>query len=209
MKIPQSKHSQIARLYETGLSSCEIAKKYETSEGQISDILKKLRIKMRSHSEASMIAWMLGKMKTKRTLCFLPKERWKLAYFAGLIDGEGTVSKNGSGLRDRTIPYVKIANTDKKMIDWIKENFGGNMDEETSPSRKKHLKWRRCYRWITSSIDGCYLILKAVLPFLITKRVGALQVLSVCEKRLQLRREVVKKFPKIFYNVEWKKEGEK
>jgi len=114
-----------------------------------------------------------GKAYLLRYRCFIPSEVWKLAYFAGLLDGEGNI---------REIDHrIYIGNTDMKMIEWLKENFGGTV----SLGKKRKPNWKPCHRWEAHSIVDCQKICQAVLPYLITKREQAQSLLLVCNTYLE------------------------
>lgn len=57
------------------------------------------------------------------------------AYMAGMIDGEGSflVKKIGSTLQTR----ITVANTDKNVIDWMKETFGGCVWQQSVSGNRK------------------------------------------------------------------------
>lgn len=76
-----------------------------------------------------------------------------LAYVAGLFDGEGSivigVSKPSIKKRMKSPSHwlqVGISNTNKEIIDWLKNNFGGHISNRSySPSRKNCIpswEWR-------------------------------------------------------------------
>ncbi len=52
------------------------------------------------------------------------------AYAAGILDGEGCISIRHDKRDDRPehtyTPRITIVNTNKQVINWYKENFGGN-----------------------------------------------------------------------------------
>lgn len=75
-------------------------------------------------------------------------EREKLAYMVGLLDGEGNIRidlrKDKRGFNQHHA-RMTIVNTDKRMIDWLLENYGGYMwmrDHSHNP------KWKNVYFWI-------------------------------------------------------------
>lgn len=104
--------------------------------------------------------------------CFIPSEVSKLAYFAGLLDGEGNI---------REVDYrIYIGNTDMKMISWLKDNFGGTV----LMGKKRKPNWKPCHRWEAHSIVDCQKICQAVLPYLITKRDEAQSLLLACNNYL-------------------------
>lgn len=53
----------------------------------------------------------------------------ELAYIAGIVDGEGTISLHGVSKAQQSktgayyYPFVQIANTNKKLIDWLHEKL--------------------------------------------------------------------------------------
>lgn len=93
----------------------------------------------------------------------------QLAYLAGILDGEGSIyiqSRN----RNNSINYFprfQIVNTNKELLDWVKEIFGGIVYEKP----RKHLNpnWRMQYEWFSTreQIDQ---ILPLIIPFLIIKK---------------------------------------
>lgn len=83
----------------------------------------------------------------------------KLAYLAGLIDGEGYLKIEKWG----TIRLI-IGMTDKKTIYWIKNNFSGNVSKQKIKSGKSFYVWR-----LNQGRDLFYLLL-LVIPFLKTKK---------------------------------------
>jgi hypothetical protein len=89
------------------------------------------------------------------------KRNWpnRVAYLAGLVDGEGYFQFRKDGqIR------LRIGMTDKAAIFWIKDNFGGSVIEQ------KTAKGRPFYVWhMNQGASLVYLIL-LLIPFLITKK---------------------------------------
>jgi len=116
----------------------------------------------------------------------IPDEKWKLAYLAGLIDGEGTIHLRRS--RGKRVSYLKvqvnITNTSKELLDWILLNFGGRFSSR-GPNPK--IRKKRIYIWSISRTLDSYLILKAVLPFLLIKKNLAIKALESLEPVLKLK----------------------
>lgn len=115
-----------------------------------------------------------GKAYLLRRCCHIPKEEWRLAYFAGLLDGEGNIAMKHSDYR------IRIGNTDISMINWLTENFGGRVQRE----RKRNKNWKVLLRWEANSIADCAEICEAVLPYLTTKREQVSALLKKCQKYL-------------------------
>lgn len=89
-----------------------------------------------------------------------------LAYLAGIIDGEGTITltKNNRSDAFRRID-VSVANTDRALIDWLKAEFGGKV--RTRASRKSH--WKTGYEWRVGA-DQALRLLKRIRRYLRIKR---------------------------------------
>ena len=103
------------------------------------------------------------------------------AYFAGLLDGEGSVALKRSHDLHRKhnhyYPSVTITNTHKGVCDLAKEIYGGCVYERKSPSRNGY---KPLFDWLLSSrmADG---FLRLVLPYLIIKKEQAQLVLTFYE----------------------------
>jgi len=62
-----------------------------------------------------------------------------LAYFAGLFDGEGWVHAQIAGRK--TSVGLALANTNRTVLEWVKQRFGGRIYDK--PSKKyKHKLWQ-------------------------------------------------------------------
>jgi hypothetical protein len=88
-----------------------------------------------------------------------------LAYFAGVLDGEGcfTIHQQGRGHIAGTA--IHVGNTDLRMLQWIQERFGGNVAFE----RRQNPAHAKVWRW-TSHVGNLEAIIIAVLPYLVIKR---------------------------------------
>jgi hypothetical protein len=95
----------------------------------------------------------------------------KIAYFAGLFDGEGTVNiaqywKLNKKMNKKYLCWriaMEIAMTDKETIKWCCDTFGGNLKEKPRKEHKMQYRWRRVFR-------DAYEIAKAIHPYAITKK---------------------------------------
>lgn len=90
-----------------------------------------------------------------------------LAYLAGIVDGEGTIScsitttkKNHKALHKQ----LSIFNTNLMLISWITSRFGGKVF-----SRVRSSKWKEEHQ-VKWSATEAVVILKALLPYLVIKR---------------------------------------
>ena len=93
----------------------------------------------------------------------------KLAYLAGIIDGEGCICIRHH-TKDRKSPTwdsrLYIVSTDRKLIDWLQSNFGGLTYSRNS---KKNPHWKTKHEWVVPA-NQLLPILYAVLPYLVIKK---------------------------------------
>lgn len=101
----------------------------------------------------------------------------ELAYLAGIIDGEGTVSiglrTNQQGNRYHTF-ILQVSSVDRPLTDWLCSTFGGSVGIH----RQSRGNYRALHRWSVRSRQG-EAILRAVLPYLLLKRPQAELVLRL------------------------------
>lgn len=103
----------------------------------------------------------------------------ELAYMAGIIDGEGTISidyrfhrKNKSAHKYHR-PYLSVPNTDKRLIDWIHQRFSGCIAFRAAKNNSRAL-----YEWHAKTSD-LEKILNALLPYLFLKKEQAELILRI------------------------------
>lgn len=96
-----------------------------------------------------------------------------LGYLAGLIDGEGSMGKHGSGS-----PFLTIYNTDPGVMEWLLSHVGGTVGG--SPDVRGRTP---CYAWRVQAYRDVQAVLSAVLPLLIAKQRDAVFTLDYVEKR--------------------------
>ena len=95
----------------------------------------------------------------------------ELAYMAGLVDGEGTISVSNSRskvkgrLYENSDTVLQVYNCHLGALGWIRERFGGYIYKVPRASAA----WKDSYAWKTSHSNACR-VLKLILPFLIIKK---------------------------------------
>ena len=105
------------------------------------------------------------------------------AYFAGLMDGEGTFFIGNYGNRDKKRgngffqTVLKVTTTDKCVAEWLFHNFGGWHNEYTTAQREKNCKGP-VYSW-TCTGDRLTHLCEIMLPYLVAKRDQALILLEM------------------------------
>ena len=116
----------------------------------------------------------------------------KFIYLAGIVDGEGHITiarhvtdkywKSDGTVALRKKPNVMyqnvfgVRNTNLKLMDWLKENFGGNYYKDNRKNAPKN--WKTSWCWHSTSNEKTELILLGILPYLILKREQAKIVLD-------------------------------
>ena len=97
----------------------------------------------------------------------------KLAYLAGIVDGEGSImlwkSEINPKKRGQFNLRVNVSTTDKCLMDWLYKNFGGTIYELNAPSRKAKPHWKQQYIWQVNRPDILQ-FLKNIHPFLVIKK---------------------------------------
>jgi intein/homing endonuclease len=117
-------------------------------------------------------------------------DKARYAYFAGIMDGEGTITicrseymakRKAEGIRParqyHTIGIslkISVKNTDLRLIKWLKSRFGGEYYLDTG---KKPANWNDSYVWHHKA-ESKEEFLLAILPYLIVKREQALTALE-------------------------------
>lgn len=87
------------------------------------------------------------------------------AYAAGILDGEGsiTITRNHSGRWPS--PQVSVSSTDRELIDWLKNYFGGSISTK-KPRQPEH---SIAFDWKLTDRRALW-FLQIVRPFLVIQR---------------------------------------
>ena len=179
-KTPPETIKRIIDLYKKGFSCEKIAKKLKIDRRVVYKYLKKAGFELNKY-------WL------KPPSVKIPKDKTKLAYFAGLVDGEGWISLCKQSDKKHLVPFLAITNTSEELMEWLEENFAKHhykihvKRKTTVPSGKK-ITQKYELVWLTNRTTDVYILLKAILPFLVIKRKQAEKVLEVLEKRIKKAR---------------------
>jgi len=105
----------------------------------------------------------------------------KVAYIAGIIDGEGTLSihKTPTGYS----PVIQIVNTNKELIEFIRKYLGGASFCEIKHKHRKREK--NCYYLKIRKTKKVLELCKLFLPYLIVKREQAKILIEFCRAKLR------------------------
>jgi hypothetical protein len=114
----------------------------------------------------------------------------RMGWQAGIIDGEGTVTISKQIRKGRPSPayreIVQVSNTDRRIIIPFKQMWGGNFYQR--PDKRKIKNWRDSYTW-HCPMTKVPQFLKALLPFLRSKKEQALILLKFIEKKKSFKRK--------------------
>lgn len=94
------------------------------------------------------------------------------ARLAAFLDGEGCITLcNRTGctrVQGRRV-YVSVANTDVRLICWLKDTFGGNVRPHSS-THANSMNAKPLFVWEASTRDRMQKVLESALPYFIIKR---------------------------------------
>lgn len=90
------------------------------------------------------------------------EDNLKLAWFAGLFEGEGTFA-----FHKNIAKALSLTSTDKDVLDKIKEYFGGSIYKEEKRDNKPH--WKDVHVWRITGEPSVKLCL-SILPLLCSRR---------------------------------------
>ena len=95
------------------------------------------------------------------------------AYMAGIIDGEGSIYIGNFSSNPKTgskyyQTNIEVTNTDKQLMDWIVNTFGGRLNTYTAKQLPKNSR-RTVYRWIATGERVTHLC-EVLKPYIIAKR---------------------------------------
>ena len=96
-----------------------------------------------------------------------------LAYIAGFLDGDGSIMILTQKKSDMKSPYfvltITIANTNEKVLFWLKKKIGGNLTTPKNRNIKsKIIGWKKIQMWRIREKRAENLV-RQLLPYLIIK----------------------------------------
>ena len=108
----------------------------------------------------------------------IPSDQAKIAYFAGLLDGEGNLQLARERMKHlRT--KLAIYNTNGEVLQWLVDNFGGTLRWQTDYHIERG--WKPKGIWEVYRSRDVHALLQAALPYLIIKRDTARAMIAVFE----------------------------
>lgn len=118
--------------------------------------------------------------KTEKPILDISKEN--LAYFAGLFDGDGTITASKRG--NRYTFHLSVTSIDRIIVESCLEISGlGHILYDIPPSKIKNSK--PYHRWYLANTVELSAFLPLVLPYLRLKKSRAQALLIYCERRIE------------------------
>lgn len=113
-------------------------------------------------------------------------ENEKLAYIAGMMDGDGSFSlcrrTNPKGKNYLFFPYIQFGSLKKEMISDLKEKWGGSIVFRPDRIGKDGIKRNPFYWWRLEKNGKCQPFLEAIIPYLEIKKERALFLLNYIKR---------------------------
>lgn len=110
------------------------------------------------------------------------------AYLAGIIDGEGSiVVSKSSGKNGRSLcyqPYIAVSNTEKGLIDWLYNTFGGTRTGYTRKQLPKNSR-KEVFKWQVTG-NNIDIICKLIRPYTTIKK-GQVDAMLIMRSTFGLR----------------------
>lgn len=82
---------------------------------------------------------------------------------AGLLDGEGTIGITYTSKGRFRSPYISVSSTTPRIMEWLKDNFGGNI--VTVKKYQDHHK--QAYSWKLRTLPKIMELLENTLPYML------------------------------------------
>lgn len=102
-----------------------------------------------------------------------------MAYIAGLIDGDGSISiiKENRASGPKYYPCIQLSNVFEGMIDLLLETFGGSKKVKSRQPHSKKIQ----HVWNVRGVESCKSVINAILPYLVLKRNQAIHLQKFIE----------------------------
>ncbi len=85
-----------------------------------------------------------------------------IAYTAGLVDGEGTITLTRITRGKQRAPCVTVSSTTIELLNFMKEHYGGTIVK----LRHVNAKWKQAWHWQVS-YNRAVVMLKEITPYLL------------------------------------------
>ena len=110
------------------------------------------------------------------------KKQLKLAWLAGLIDGEGSF-----GIYDRSVSLrINLIEQDKFVLEEVQKIAGGRLNYN-SLLNKKNPKWNNQWCWSLYRHRDMLALCKKLYPYLILKKKDCKKMMDFIEKKVKMK----------------------
>ncbi len=95
------------------------------------------------------------------------------AWAAGIVDGEGYVTRRKNTRGSKTQPFVRVENTDKRILDNLAKHYGGSIrlaKRKNRPNSKPCFYWQLCNK-------KCISFLAEIEPYLVSRKERAQNII--------------------------------
>ncbi|MBT2727462.1 LAGLIDADG family homing endonuclease [Bacillus sp. ISL-75] len=108
-------------------------------------------------------------------------ESWEAAYFAGIIDGEGSITLTRMHENENRRPCITVASTDKELLVYLRSLTEGTINSKKNYNPERH---KDSYTLTIKKKDSVVTLLKKISPYLRVdkKRKRALWILENYDK---------------------------
>lgn len=98
----------------------------------------------------------------------------ELAYIAGIVDGEGTITLTCYHGNQMPSPEISVANNNLQLLQWLKKTVAGGVIIHKKKRKEHH---NNSYAW-TLRNNAALALMKATLPWLLIKNQRAKLILK-------------------------------
>jgi len=126
----------------------------------------------------------------------------RLAYAAGLFDGEGCVGAYKDKRNGRPYSQIQMQNNNKALVQFLADIFGGNVNKGTRRAHQSQSYLWACFGKHAASV------LTMLYPYLIGKKAQAKLAIEFVDATRQRRLEIVTEMHKLNQAHRWQEEGD-
>ena len=123
----------------------------------------------------------------------------ELAYLAGIVDGEGSISVKSESKKRPYVVYLSVTNTNYDMIKIFETLFGGKVRKRNWSAHQKSknaANWKPCYEWCISKRQAATAVSK-LLPYIRIKSKQAVLLLRLHRIRKKYNGVYLRHHPEI------------
>lgn len=109
-------------------------------------------------------------------------KKWEASWLAGVIDGEGSIGLYDFGKEGRRVS-ITLANTNREFVLRAREIIGCGSTVFRINLHLSHKGRKPMYMYCLKGSNRCYWALKQIIPYLIIKKIKAMEIIKELEER--------------------------